>query len=250
MTKEQYLIELEQCLVMVPPSEKKEALRYVEEYFDEAGVDQAELVCEELGTPDEYAKRLKSEIPQIPPIPHEEPEEEGTVGFGAGWSSPNFGSYTDTDFYQTHSTNRSYGNGEARAQTIKPRQASNVGRIGRIVLMVLGIPFFCVLIAMTAVLSLMVVLALLMLSIAMVMFLIVPVIAVPVYVVRMFTLFLSEPFQALFLGGICLCLIGLWMIDLAAVRVLIKKGLRAVIHWLAAAWRQLFDSVHQLFYQQ
>lgn len=248
MTKEQYLVELEQCLVMIPPSEKKEALRYVEEYFDEAGVDQVELVCEELGTPEEYAKRLKNELPQIPPIPEAKPEEEGTVGFGAGWSGPDFGSYTDSD--QTHFANRSYGNGYAGAQTIKPRQASNVGRVVRIVLMTLGIPFFCVFIAMAAVLSLMIVLALFMLSIAMILFLIVPVIAVPVYLVRVFTLAFTQPFQALFLGGICLCLIGLWILDFAAVRVWMKKGIRVVVNWLASAWKRLFDSARQLLYQQ
>lgn len=61
MTKEIYLERLEKLLGDVDPKEKEEALAYCREYFEEAQDKDIEQIIKELGTPEEFAKQLKSE---------------------------------------------------------------------------------------------------------------------------------------------------------------------------------------------
>lgn len=59
MNKEQYMKELDSLLRNIPESERKEALSYYEEYFDDAGVENEQQVIEELGQPSKVAANIK-----------------------------------------------------------------------------------------------------------------------------------------------------------------------------------------------
>lgn len=58
MNKNEYLAQLAHLLRPLPKEEFEDAMHYVEEYFDEAGVENEQQVIHELGTPEKYAKRI------------------------------------------------------------------------------------------------------------------------------------------------------------------------------------------------
>lgn len=58
MKKYAYLARLEELLAALPAQERQDALNYYEEYFDAAGNDQEEKTAEELGNPEEVARKI------------------------------------------------------------------------------------------------------------------------------------------------------------------------------------------------
>ena len=58
MTRLEFMEELRSRLQTLPFTEQQDALRYYEEYFDDAGPDNEQKVVEELGTPEEVAKNI------------------------------------------------------------------------------------------------------------------------------------------------------------------------------------------------
>lgn len=58
MTRLDFMEELRSHLQMLPFTEQQDALRYYEEYFDDAGPENEQKVMEELGTPEEVAKNI------------------------------------------------------------------------------------------------------------------------------------------------------------------------------------------------
>ena len=59
MTRLEFMEELRSRLQTLPFTEQQDALRYYEEYFDDAGPDNEQKVVEELGTPEEVAKNCR-----------------------------------------------------------------------------------------------------------------------------------------------------------------------------------------------
>lgn len=57
MTREEYLDILQNNLHGIPPQEAENIMEYYREYFDDAGVENAEKVMQELGAPEQLAKR-------------------------------------------------------------------------------------------------------------------------------------------------------------------------------------------------
>lgn len=62
MNKEQFMRELDRLLQGIPESERKEALSYYEEYFEDAGVENEQQVLSELGTPDKIAENIRESL--------------------------------------------------------------------------------------------------------------------------------------------------------------------------------------------
>lgn len=62
MDKKQYLYELAKQLKDLEQEEFDEALAYIEEYFEEAGIENEKNVIIELGTPAKYAAQIKAEL--------------------------------------------------------------------------------------------------------------------------------------------------------------------------------------------
>lgn len=61
MTRHEFLAALEQCLSSLPAEERKDALRYYEDYLDAAGPEQEAAAMAELGTPEEVARTILDE---------------------------------------------------------------------------------------------------------------------------------------------------------------------------------------------
>lgn len=61
MNREEYIQELTQCLRHASELEKEEAIRYCEEYLDEAGAENMEQAIQDLGKPAKFAAQIKAE---------------------------------------------------------------------------------------------------------------------------------------------------------------------------------------------
>lgn len=61
MNRQEYLNELRQCLNGAASKEGEDAIRYCEEYFDEAGPENEQQAMEELGKPSKFAAQIKAE---------------------------------------------------------------------------------------------------------------------------------------------------------------------------------------------
>lgn len=71
MTKSEYLDALKKGLSSLPFSEQEDAIRYYEEYFDDAGEENEQRVMEELGPPAELARNIIANAgSNLPAMPH------------------------------------------------------------------------------------------------------------------------------------------------------------------------------------
>ena len=62
MSRDEFMNKLEHLLFDLPADEREEALRYYQDYFDDAGVSEEARIIEELGTPEKVAKLIKSNL--------------------------------------------------------------------------------------------------------------------------------------------------------------------------------------------
>lgn len=60
MNRKDYMERLEQLLLVLPVEEREEALQYYTDYFDDAGIDNEEIVISELGSPEEVAAKIRA----------------------------------------------------------------------------------------------------------------------------------------------------------------------------------------------
>lgn len=63
MDREQFLQQLRALLADTAPEEREEAIRYYEEYFDEAGPEQEQAILAELGSPAKVAAIIRANVP-------------------------------------------------------------------------------------------------------------------------------------------------------------------------------------------
>ena len=62
MNKKEFLKQLEQLLLDIPESERREAVEYYENYFEDAGPEMEQKIIEELGSPQEVAASIKKNL--------------------------------------------------------------------------------------------------------------------------------------------------------------------------------------------
>lgn len=108
MTKQEFLQRLNRLLADVTQEEREEALRYYEEYFDEAGPEQEQAILNELGSPEKVAAIIKANVPgsRIPPRYQTGAPEHQTTGAAEytappryqaeGAANPQPGAHTDS----------------------------------------------------------------------------------------------------------------------------------------------------------
>lgn len=63
MDRQQFLRQLSALLSDITPEEREEAIRYYEEYFDEAGPGQEQAILAELGSPAKVAGIIRANVP-------------------------------------------------------------------------------------------------------------------------------------------------------------------------------------------
>lgn len=59
MNRKRFMAELERLLWDIPYSERKEAIKYYNDYFDDAGEENEAQVIEELGSPEQVARTIR-----------------------------------------------------------------------------------------------------------------------------------------------------------------------------------------------
>ncbi len=62
MSRKEYMERLDMLLRDIPHTERREALKYYEDYFEDAGEEHEADVIEELGDPEELAKKLREDL--------------------------------------------------------------------------------------------------------------------------------------------------------------------------------------------
>lgn len=62
MNREQFIAQLARLLHDLPPAERQEAIRYYQEYFDDAGEENEDAVIQELGSPGKVAASIKANL--------------------------------------------------------------------------------------------------------------------------------------------------------------------------------------------
>ena len=62
MNREQFIAQLARLLQDLPPEERQEAIRYYQEYFDDAGEENEDAVIQELGSPGKVVASIKANL--------------------------------------------------------------------------------------------------------------------------------------------------------------------------------------------
>ena len=62
MNREQFIAQLARLLQDLPSAERQEAIRYYQEYFDDAGEENEDAVIQELGSPGKVAASIKANL--------------------------------------------------------------------------------------------------------------------------------------------------------------------------------------------
>ena len=62
MNREQFIAQLARLLQDLPPAERQEAIRYYQEYFDDAGEENEDAVIQELGRPGKVVASIKANL--------------------------------------------------------------------------------------------------------------------------------------------------------------------------------------------
>lgn len=88
MTKQEFLQRLRRLLADVTEEEREEALRYYEEYFDEAGPDEEQAILKELGSPEKVAAIIKANVPGSRIPPRYQSAAPGQQTAGAEYAAP------------------------------------------------------------------------------------------------------------------------------------------------------------------
>ena len=62
MNREQFIAQLARLLQDLPPAERQEAIRYYQEYFDDAGEENEDAAIQELGSPGKVVASIKANL--------------------------------------------------------------------------------------------------------------------------------------------------------------------------------------------
>ena len=76
MNRADYMAALRRALSVLPEEERANALRYYEEYFDDAGRKNEAKAIEELGEPAKVAAQILADYRELTAVPHAQPIKE------------------------------------------------------------------------------------------------------------------------------------------------------------------------------
>lgn len=108
MTKYEFLGDLSRLLSDLPEEEKRQAMKYYEDYFSDAGESQEQEVIRELGSPEKVAEQIKADTSQE--IEYGEGSSASVQDFIQPYHSPAH----DTQGHQRDQTQEHWQNGETR----------------------------------------------------------------------------------------------------------------------------------------
>lgn len=76
MNRADYMAALRRALSVLPEEERANALRYYEEYFDDAGPENEAKAAQELGDPEKVAAQILADYRELTAVPHAQPIKE------------------------------------------------------------------------------------------------------------------------------------------------------------------------------
>ena len=82
MSRNEYMAALRRALSGLPEEERASALRYYEEYFDDAGPENEQKVISELGAPEKIAEQILADYRELTAVPHQEAGGAAGTVFG------------------------------------------------------------------------------------------------------------------------------------------------------------------------
>ena len=71
MNRNEYMAALRRALSVLPEEERASALRYYEEYFDDAGPENEQRVIADLGAPEKVAEQILADYRELTAVPHQ-----------------------------------------------------------------------------------------------------------------------------------------------------------------------------------
>lgn len=117
MNRNEFMRELELLLADLSQTEKEEALEYYNNYFEDAGPENEEIVIKELGSPAQVAQSIKKDLRADTVEPSAKAEDGMLVKYGAGEENKTYGSAfagngnaNDTYFDSNVNSNNEYNN--------------------------------------------------------------------------------------------------------------------------------------------
>ena len=72
MNRNEYMAALRRALSVLPEEERANALRYYEEYFDDAGPENEQQVISDLGAPEKVAEQILADYRELTAVPHQD----------------------------------------------------------------------------------------------------------------------------------------------------------------------------------
>ena len=72
MNRNEYMAALRRALSVLPEEERANALRYYEEYFDDAGPENEQQVISDLGAPEKVAEQILADYRELTAVPQQE----------------------------------------------------------------------------------------------------------------------------------------------------------------------------------
>lgn len=240
LSRNEYLDQLSACLKDVPENERLEALRFVDEYFQEAGEENQQQASADLGLPQDYAKRLMDELPQIPPLPEEPLREPQTNRSVSGGMVQDHGMSASDERFEKRE--------DRTAESMKNSVPTgwNPARIALLaaspllfVLFLLGaVGILVVLVFMAVGLILLVAFVLICAAVFLSAFA-----GIPVYAMRMIVAAAGNVNLALFFVGLIVLCAGLLLLSAAVIRGLVCFGIPAYVRRCAALIKACMNRV-------
>lgn len=71
MNRNEYMAALRRALSVLPEEERASALRYYEEYFDDAGPENEQEVISDLGAPEKVAEQILADYRELTAVPRQ-----------------------------------------------------------------------------------------------------------------------------------------------------------------------------------
>ncbi len=102
MNRQEFLRQLESLLMNIPENERKDAMAYYNDYFDEAGVENEQRVIQELGSPQRVAQSIIDDV-RSSGYSQSYDYEETTDTYEQG-AYQNYGTYESQNTYQGQMT--------------------------------------------------------------------------------------------------------------------------------------------------
>lgn len=72
MNRNEYMAALRRALSVLPEEERANALRYYEEYFDDAGPENEQQVISDLGAPEKVAEQILADYRELTAVPQQD----------------------------------------------------------------------------------------------------------------------------------------------------------------------------------